>query len=204
MLEGRHLTSVRDGRTLFEDLNLQLDSGRVLQVEGANGAGKTTLLRILCGLTQPREGTVYWRGNDIQRHRAVYHENLLYIGHNPGIKLELTALENLRFFQAMGGHDGTAAALTEAIDRVGLYGFEDTLVRSLSAGQRRRVALTRLWLSTAPLWVLDEPFTAIDRQGVRQLETRLLQHVQSGGLAIITSHQAICLDGCPVQYLELG
>ena len=203
MLAGRHLTSVRAGRTLCADLTLQLEAGRGLQGEGANGAGKTTLLRILCGLTQPREGLVYWKGNDIQRHRAVYHENLLYIGHNPGIKPELTALENLRFFQAMGGHDGTAA-LTEALDRVGLYGYEDTPVRTLSAGQRRRVALARLWLSTAPLWVLDEPFTAIDRQGVRQLETRLLRHVQSGGLAIITSHQAICLDGCPVQQLELG
>ena len=204
MLEGRHLTSVRDGRTLFEDLNLQLEAGRVLQVEGANGAGKTTLLRILCGLTRPREGVVYWKGNDIQWHRASYHEDLLYIGHNPGIKPELTALENLRFFQALGGHDGTAAALTEALDRVGLYGYEDTLVRALSAGQRRRVALARLWLSTAPLWVLDEPFTAIDRQGVRQLETRLAQHVQDGGLAIITSHQAVSLDRCPVQRLELG
>ncbi|HYQ93090.1 MAG TPA: heme ABC exporter ATP-binding protein CcmA, partial [Candidatus Competibacteraceae bacterium] len=139
MLEGHHLTSVRDGRTLFTDLNLRLEIGQVLQVEGANGAGKTTLLRILCGLTQPREGTVHWQGHDIQHHRAVYHENLLYIGHNPGIKPELTALENLHFFQSLGGHDDQATALTEALDRVGLYGYEDTPVRSLSAGQRRRV-----------------------------------------------------------------
>lgn len=204
MLEGRNLTSVRDGRTLFDGLNLQLEAGRVLQVEGVNGAGKTTLLRILCGLTQPREGTVYWKGDDIRQCRTVYNEDLLYIGHHPGIKLELTALENLHFFHALGGHDGTATALEQALEQVGLYGYEESPVRTLSAGQRRRVGLARLWLSTAPLWVLDEPFTAIDRQGIRNLETRLRHHVQTDGLVIITSHQAVHLDGCPVQQLLLG
>jgi heme exporter protein A len=204
MLEGCHLTSVRDGRTLFKELNLQLEAGRVLQVEGVNGAGKTTLLRILCGLTQPREGSVYWKGDDIRQCRTVYYEDLLYIGHHPGIKLELTALENLRFFHSLGGHDGAATALEQALEQVGLYGYEESPVRTLSAGQRRRVALARLWLSMAPLWVLDEPFTAIDRNGIRNLEIRLLHHIQAGGLVIMTSHQAVRLDGCPVQQLLLG
>ncbi len=204
MLEGHRLTSVRAGRTLFADLSLGLPSGGVLQVEGANGAGKTTLLRILCGLTLPRAGTVCWQGTDIRACRPVYHQTLLYIGHNPGLKPELTALENLRFFHALQGQRGEAAALERALQRVGLYGYEESPVRTLSAGQRRRVALARLWLSAAPLWVLDEPFTAIDRAGVRALEIRLREHAAAGGMVAITSHQMLHLDGYPVQQLALG
>lgn len=203
MLEGRHLTCIRDGRTLFRDLNLTLEPGRALFVEGMNGAGKTSLLRILCGLTQPRGGSVYWRGDDIQHCRPLYYRNLLYIGHSPGIKLELTALENLRFFRALGGHSGDEVLLMLALEQVGLYGCEDVPVRTLSAGQRRRVALARLWLTTAVLWVLDEPLTAIDRDGIRQLEDRLLRHVQNGGLAVVTSHQPLRLDGCDLQRVRL-
>lgn len=203
MLEGRHLTSVREGRALFENLSLRLEPGQVLQVEGPNGAGKTTLLRILCGLTLPRAGMVCWQGEDIRFHRPLYHEALLYIGHNPGLKPELTPLENLRFFQALNSQSA-AIAPALALARVNLYGYEDSPVRLLSAGQRRRVALARLWLSAAPLWVLDEPFTAIDRAGVRALELRIQEHVSAGGLVAITSHQPVRLDDCSVQSLLLG
>jgi heme exporter protein A len=197
------MTCVRDGRALFEALTVQVEAGQILQIEGVNGAGKTSLLRILCGLSEPRSGTVYWRGQDIRVCRPVYHRELLYIGHNPGIKPELTPLENLRFFGALTGHSRTESDLATALERTGLYGYEDTKVAMLSAGQRRRVALARLWLNDAPLWILDEPFTAIDRDGVSHLEARLGSHIQAGGLAVLTSHQALRLDGGYVRHLRL-
>lgn len=204
MLEGRRLTCVRDGRSLFKDLDLCLKPGAILQVEGINGAGKTSLLRILCGLTQPQEGIVLWKDEDIRRCRPLYYQALLYIGHNPGIKPELTPVENLRFFHSLGGHAGTDAALEQALEQAGLYGYEDVPVRTLSAGQRRRVALARLWLTSASLWILDEPFTAIDQAGIRRLEARVMGHVQQGGAVMITSHQALRLDGCSLRRLSLG
>ena len=204
MLEGNGLTCVRDGRVLFNELNLRLEAGEILQVEGANGAGKTSLLRILCGLAQPREGTVYWQGKNINHYRSVYYRELLYIGHNPGVKQELTPLENLHFLRALKGRGGEHMAIDRALEQVGLYGYEDVTVRTLSAGQRRRVALARLWLSQGCLWVLDEPFTAIDRNGIRNLETQLMHHVQCGGMVIITSHQMPQWVGCRVRQLSLG
>lgn len=197
------LTCVRDGRTLFKNLDLSLEPGAMLQVQGANGAGKTSLLRILCGLAEPREGTVRWAGTDIRRCRADYYRDLLYIGHSPGIKLELSALENLRFSRSLGGHSHQNTALEDALDQIGLYGYEDVPVRSLSAGQRRRVALARLWFSKARLWVLDEPFTAIDREGINHLEHRLTEHVARDGMIILTSHQALQLEQVPLRHLTL-
>ena len=198
LLEASELTCIRDHRVLFSELNLQLQAGEILQIEGVNGAGKTSLLRILCGLMSPQEGDVYWRGETIRRCRPLFHEELLYIGHNPGVKEELTAQENLRFYQAQGAHRGD---IDEALDQVGLYAYEDVLVRSMSAGQRRRVALARLWLSTATLWILDEPLTAIDRDGISHLQARLQQHAENGGSVILTSHQP--LNAASVRRLEL-
>jgi heme exporter protein A len=203
MLEGHRLTSVRDGRTLFKGLDLRLQPGQALHVQGANGAGKTTLLRILCGLTEPREGTVCWQGNDIFEDRFAYHRELLYVGHSAGIKQELTALENLCFLHGISGRRVNPTVLEQSLKQVGLYGYEDVLVRNLSAGQRRRVALARLWSSNAKLWVLDEPFTAIDRDGINQLKARLGQHLQEGGMAIVTSHQTLNLGQQTIHSLRL-
>jgi heme exporter protein A len=203
MLEGRRLTSVRDGRTLFKELDLRLEPGQALHLQGANGAGKTTLLRILCGLTEPRDGTVTWQGNDIFENRFAYHKELLYIGHSAAIKQELTALENLRFLNAISGRRVNPSILEQSLQQVGLYGYEDVQVRALSAGQRRRVALARLWSSDAKVWVLDEPFTAVDRDGIGHLEMRLSQHLQEGGIAVVTSHQSLNLGQQPVHSLRL-
>ena len=203
MLEGRALACVRDGRTLFENLDCRVKRGEVLRLEGANGAGKTSLLRILCGLALPRRGVVRWNGEDIRHRRGEYHEQLLYIGHCPGIKEELTPLENLRFLRSLGGHAGDREVQEAALHIIGLCGYEDVPVRVLSAGQRRRVALARLWLSGASLWILDEPFTAIDREGIRHLEARLADHVKRGGMLVITSHQSSRLEGCHVRRLGL-
>ena len=202
-LAARGLTCVRAGRTLFENLDLDLAPGELLQVEGENGAGKTSLLRILCGLTQARDGVVTWDDGDIRDYRPEYHAQLLYIGHYPGIKEELTPLENLRFFRALGGHGADDSVLEAALDTGGLFGYEDVPVRTLSAGQRRRAALARLWLSTATLWILDEPFTAIDRAGVERLEARLAEHTHDGGMAVLTSHQALHLQASAIRHLSL-
>lgn len=203
MLEGRRLTSVRDGRALFKELDLRLEPGQALHLQGANGAGKTTLLRILCGLTQPQDGTVTWQGNDIFENRFAYHKELIYIGHSAAIKQELTAVENLRFLNAISGRRVNPSVLEQSLQQVGLYGYEDVQVRALSAGQRRRVALARLWSSDAKLWVLDEPFTAVDRDGIDHLEMRLSQHLQEGGMAVVTSHQTLNLGHQLVHSIRL-
>ncbi|NJO14329.1 MAG: cytochrome c biogenesis heme-transporting ATPase CcmA [Thioploca sp.] len=189
-LTATNLQCIRDDRILFENLNFTLPAGQLLQIEGRNGSGKTSLLRILCGLTLPTEGMVTWREQDIQAIRSTYYANLIYIGHAPGIKVELTPLENLAMAQAMGCYP-TEIPLTEALAQVGLYGFEDVPTRTLSAGQQRRVALARLLLNQAQLWILDEPFTALDKIAIHMIENWLEQHAQQGGMAVLTSHHPI-------------
>ncbi len=177
MLEARDLYCERDERTLFSGLSFTVDAGEWVQVTGGNGAGKTTLLRLLTGLARPDGGEVYWQGEPLRRVRDSFHRSLLWIGHQPGIKSRLTARENLHFF-----HPGDGARLPEALAQAGLAGFEDVPVARLSAGQQRRVALARLWLTRAALWVLDEPFTAIDVNGVARLTRRMAAHTAQGGI----------------------
>ena len=167
----------RGGRELFANLSFELQPGRLVQIEGANGAGKTSLLRILAGLS--RYG---FEG------RVEHHGPLLYLGHQPAVKGLLTPRENIAWHVA-GEGACTAAAIDAALGRVGLRGYEDVPSHNLSAGQQRRVSLARLYLSESPLWLLDEPFTAIDVGGVAELEQRLLGHVRQGGCVVFTSHQ---------------
>lgn len=202
MLEAQALGCVRGYRRLFADLNFTLSAGEVLLVEGKNGAGKTSLLRLLCGLAIPTEGEVLWQGEPLSRVRPEYHQALLYLGHTPGVKLELSPRENLQFLATLHGHRVDPETLDDILDTVGLFGFETVPARTLSAGQRRRIALARLWLGQHPLWILDEPFTAIDRTGVAHLEKRIAQHLDQGGAAVLTSHQALDL-GRPLRHLPL-
>ncbi len=176
MLEARELLCERDERTLFSGLSFTLNAGEWVQITGSNGAGKTTLLRLLTGLSRPDAGDVLWQGQPLHQVRDSYHQNLLWIGHQPGIKTRLTALENLHFYH----RDGDTAQCLEAPAQAGLAGFEDIPVNQLSAGQQRRVALARLWLTRATLWILDEPFTAIDVNGVDRLTQRMAQHTEQG------------------------
>ncbi len=192
-LEVRNLSCSREDRKLFSGLNFQLSAGHAIQIEGPNGSGKTTLLRMLCGLRLPDEGEIYWNGVDISEERSAFLGDLNYIGHAHGVKGELTPLENLRVSQAMAGQTNKLS-LDDALERVGLFGFEDVPSRTLSAGQRRRVALARLLISAAPLWILDEPFTAIDIQGQKQIEDMITSHVLGGGMAILTSHHPLDLS----------
>ncbi|WP_373777300.1 cytochrome c biogenesis heme-transporting ATPase CcmA [Glaesserella sp.] len=174
---------------LFEGCNLTVSSGDWWQIEGHNGIGKTSLLRILAGLATAAEGEVQWNGTLIQKQRDEYYANLFYLGHHAGIKPELTAWENLRFYQKIQGLEISDDALWNALGKVALIGREDLPCSHLSAGQQRRVALAKLWLTQAPLWILDEPFTAIDKKGVAELITHIEQHCEQGGMTIFTSHQ---------------
>ncbi|MDX1735063.1 MAG: cytochrome c biogenesis heme-transporting ATPase CcmA [Halioglobus sp.] len=190
LLAVERLSLVRGGRQLFSDLSLCVTAGQFWMIEGANGAGKTSLLRILAGLSR--------YGFEGRARRTV---PMLYLGHHSAVKPLLSPRENLSLHPA-GAGDYDAAAIDRALAEVGLYGYEDVPSRTLSAGQHRRVNLARLYLSSEPLWILDEPFTAIDKTGVAQLETRLAAHVSGGGAVVLTSHQALSVD-CEVQRLGL-
>lgn len=186
-----NLACQRGDKVLFQHLNLQIQAGDFVQIEGHNGIGKTSLLRIVAGLASPLEGKVRWNSEEIIKQREVFHYDLLYLGHQSGIKPELTAWENLRFYQQIGHCRQGDDLLWEVLQTVGLLGREDIPAAQLSAGQQKRIALARLWLSKAPLWILDEPFNAIDKKGVAVLTALFEQHAQNGGIVILTSHQEV-------------
>jgi heme exporter protein A len=187
LISAVNLTCIREERLLFDELSLEVYPGDIVQVEGPNGSGKTSLLRILSGLSQPYDGQILYKKQIISRCREEFHQNLLYFGHLSGVKGEMTAEENLEFNLALQGNK-TEEVLTY-LAKVNLDGFEDSLASHLSAGQHRRIALARLYQSNAPIWILDEPFTAIDKQGVAGLEQLFFAHAQRGGCVILTTHQ---------------
>ncbi len=201
MLDVKRLTCERDDRILFTDLNFSVHPGQVFQIEGVNGSGKTTLLRILCGLNTDFSGCVFWKGVDCARDFSVISQDLLYLGHHPGIKTSLTPLENLAWFKAL--HARASGDAVMALDAVGLRGYEDIPCALLSAGQQRRVALARLYLSQAVLWILDEPFTALDKTGVGNKERLMADHARRGGVVILTTHHNLKLPDMPVRGLHL-
>jgi heme exporter protein A len=173
---------------LFEDLNFSLKSGQIMQLAGPNGAGKTSLLRIIAGFAAPDEGDVFWRENSITKNYDDFARELLFIGHKTGVNAQLTAVENVRFWLQIQGYSNEQE-LYPLLAKIGLVGLEDVPVRSLSAGQQRRVALLRLWLNDAKLWILDEPFTALDKAGVAFLQDRFVSHLENGGAILLTTHQ---------------
>lgn len=190
-LKTEKLACQRGDKILFTGLNLTVNSGDFVQIEGHNGIGKTSLLRIVVGLAQALSGEVSWNGINVVKQRENYHYDLLYLGHHSGVKPELTAWENLKFYQRISACKQGDEVLWQVLETVGLLGREDIPAAQLSAGQQRRIALARLWLSKAPLWILDEPFTAIDKKGIQVLTALFEQHVQKGGIVIFTSHQDI-------------
>lgn len=193
MLTASALSCVRGERRLFSGLDLAVGPGEWLHVQGENGAGKTSLLRILAGLSPAAEGEIRWQGEPIKALAEDYRRHLLFLGHHGAVKEELTPLENLTLAAQL---DGTVLDETEALTalaRFGLRGREDLPVRFLSAGQKRRVLLARLAVRKATLWILDEPFTALDVKAVEMLSGLIVEHVTQDGIAILTSHQSIPL-----------
>ena len=202
MLEVQGLTCFRQDRCLFADLDFTLSPGDICQIEGPNGAGKSTLLRALLGLFRADEGQVSWQQQNVTKQQENFFQDVLYLGHKFAISADLSPLQNLMSWSEL--HSINTANFEYALAQVGLAGLEDIPCHSLSAGQHRRVALARLWLSSAKLWVLDEPFTAIDKAGVALLQNKFQQHMSAGGMVLITTHQDLSLQFDSLKTLTLG
>jgi len=194
-LEGRELGVRRGYRAIFRGIDLSLRRGELLQVMGPNGAGKSSLLRVLSSLMPPAEGNLYWRGRPVRAGDADYLGHLAYLGHTNGIYPDLSAIENLRFAARIAGQRPTAEAARLALGQLGLDDVADAPVRTLSQGQRRRVALARLALTPSELWVLDEPSTSLDDASSAGFNALLARHLHRGGMAVIATHQRLRADG---------
>jgi len=199
-LEGTGLSCIRDDRVLFEQLAFELVSGQVLLLEGKNGSGKTSLLRILCGFREPDAGDILWCGDAIKD--SQFYAQMAYVGHLDGIKKELTVLENLKMTLALSSSG--QYSIDEALAKVHLAGYDDILVQALSAGQKRRLSLARLLITENVLWILDEPFTSLDKHGIALIETLMTEHCANGGMIVLTSHHDIDLSDVDVQRINLS
>ncbi|WP_049721710.1 cytochrome c biogenesis heme-transporting ATPase CcmA [Gilvimarinus polysaccharolyticus] len=192
LLTLNNLSCERDSRTLFSGVHYSCPPGTLLQIVGFNGAGKTTLLHTVAGLLPAACGDVRWRGRPIAQQRQAFYQDLLYLGHQVPVKPQLSVRENLLWLGALNT-PATEAAIAAALVEVDLAGFEDSPCYALSAGQKRRVLLAQLYLSRAALWILDEPFTAIDKSGVLKLEAAMARHATNGGVVLFTSHQPLAM-----------
>ncbi|MGQ0443114.1 MAG: cytochrome c biogenesis heme-transporting ATPase CcmA [Methylophilaceae bacterium] len=203
MLSVSNLQCVRGERILFQNISFHLEKGRLLYIEGANGSGKTTLLRTVCGLFQSNQGQVRWNNQDIQSLAEDYLGQVLYIGHLAGIKEDLTAVENLQFSASLTGNMVSRDQVVAALTALDIARCADLTTRILSQGQKRRVALARLWLEDNPLWVLDEPFTALDVSTIQLITGQIETFVNNGGIVIFTSHQLPNFDPRIMQHIRL-
>lgn len=198
-LQAKDLCCQRDQRILFNQLNFELIAGEILLLDGGNGCGKTTLLKILCGFRQADSGALFWNGTAISD--TDYLNTLAFVGHSNGHKQELTVRENLSYFQALRkpGH----YSQDEALESMKLEGIKDRLVSHLSAGQKRRLALARLLTTNSQLWLLDEPFTSLDKMGISIFETLMNNHIQQGGMIVLTSHHELSLPFKSLKRIQL-
>lgn len=201
-LEAESLQLWRGERHVLRGAGFSLAAGECLQVRGANGAGKTTLLRAVCGLLYPEGGRILWDGSDVRADLSAYHAHLIYIGHEPPLKPDLSALENLRFWIGVR-QPVERQALEAALQRVGADRWSTRAVRTLSAGQRRRVALAALALLAVPLWLLDEPTTNLDADGQRLVGTLIEEQLARGGLVVAAGHHELSVSPTRVRRLEL-
>lgn len=204
MLQASHLSCIRGDRELFSGVGFDLAPGGLLRLLGANGAGKTSLLRLLCGLLRPDTGSIQWHGLATEADADAFHAAMLYLGHQNALQDALTVQENLAFYAALEGDAGQATRTTQALTRMGVRACQHRLVRHLSQGQKRRVALSRLLLTQASLWILDEPFVALDHAAILTLADVISEHLQRGGMVILTSHQDVPIAARQEQSLELG
>ncbi len=190
MLEVNNIECVKGYEALFSGFNLRIKPAQIVQISGENGVGKTSLLRIISGLSYPAQGDVLWEGESIYKQPTPFQIQLAYLGHLNALKSGLTALENLKMQQSMLSVANRFSP-EDALSQTGLNGYEHITTYQLSAGQKRRVAIARLLLSSAKLWILDEPITALDKAGAKVFESMIEKHIQQGGMAIVTSHQTL-------------
>lgn len=207
-LAVENLQCSRGERTLFENLSFSVDSSKLLYVQGDNGSGKTTLLRTLCSLSQAHAGNIRWNNETTKELAEDFTGQVLYIGHLAGVKDDLTPIENLQFSATLAGHTISREQAIAALTQVNIARCADLPTRVLSQGQKRRVALARLWLQDnslqTPLWILDEPFTALDAEAIGVLTAHIEVFVKKGGMVVFTSHQAPTFDATIMQQLTLS
>jgi heme exporter protein A len=203
VLEAEQLQLWRGARHVLRGLSFRAAAGESLHVRGPNGCGKTSLLRTLAGFLWPEEGRLLWNSRAVSADRDGYAADLAYLGHENALKADLSARENLDFSINLR-HATAAGAVGGVLERLGVLGQADLPVRVLSAGQRRRVAMARIMLARAQLWLLDEPFTNLDAQGVHELSAVVGEHVAAGGVAILTAHAELALPGRALRPLELA
>ena len=204
MLEASNLECVRGERRLFADVSFRLEGGEMLYLQGRNGSGKTSLLRMLCGLTPAASGDIRWRSQPIGKLGESFRSELCYLGHHNAIKEELTPLENILSSARLAQESIDEEAALDALELVGLHGREDLACRYLSQGQKRRAALARLVHEKRALWILDEPYVALDRAAIQLVAGLVGAHLQRGGLAVLTTHQAVAVPAAAVRELWLG
>lgn len=196
LFAGNDLTCVRGERTVFQGLSFSIDAGGMLLLVGPNGSGKSSLLRLMAGLLQPAHGVIQWHDTDTREDPEAHNGRLHYVGHHDAIKPVLSVAENLRFWAEMhGGADGAHGRVLNALDGFGIPHLADVPARFLSAGQRRRTSLARILASNAPIWLLDEPTTALDKDAIAALEGIIADHRAAGGMAIISTHSPINGEG---------
>ncbi|PLY17065.1 MAG: heme ABC transporter ATP-binding protein CcmA [Sedimenticola sp.] len=204
MLQVVDLECVRGDRRLFSELSFELLPGELLHLYGHNGSGKTTLMRAICGLIQPTAGEVLWNGESSRKLAEDFTQEVIYVGHKNGIKDDLSGIENLRISCALDGCPISEQQAWDALEEIGLRGQEDLPTQVLSQGQKRRVGLSRLLVHKARLWILDEPFTALDKAAVGFLQSVIRRHIDQGGMVILTTHQEVTLTEGQVKRLQLG
>lgn len=202
LLEARAINCWRGDRHILRDVSFALRAGEFLKITGPNGVGKTTLLRIVCGLLPAESGVVEWHGRPMRGTSDEFHAEMAYLGHLNSLKADLTARENLRFLAGLR-QDLAPSEVDGALDRVGILSRGDLPARSLSAGQKRRLALARLLLADATLWVLDEPVTNLDTAGIELVEALVREHIGGGGMALAAAHQRLLDDEPGLRRLEL-
>jgi heme exporter protein A len=194
-LHLQNLACMRGGKTLFADLSVVLEPGHLLRITGSNGAGKSSLLRMLCGLLTPSMGSIQWGENPIHVDRDFFHTQLIYLGHTPALKGDLSAEENIIAAGSLSGDVITSSMARAALANSGLGHLASRLARTFSQGQKQRVALARLQLAQdKPLWLLDEPFNALDQNANEALQSLIQGHLSRGGMVALSSHQLVALD----------
>ena len=190
MLELKKLSCERNDRVLFKDLSLLVESGDIVQISGSNGSGKTSLLRVICGLNDCFTGGVFWKGETRDSDVESFRNDLLFLGHRVGLSMLLSPIENLKWITGVKT-DFLEKDLLQALSRNGLQGSEYQPCFLLSAGQQQRAALSRLHLSEEPIWILDEPFNALDSEAVDLLENLIIEHARRGGIVLVTTHHKL-------------
>lgn len=199
----KNLQCIRWDNILFQGLDFSLKDGGLLQINGVNGSGKSSLLQMCVGLIQASEGEIIWNDENINNCRYQFQSEITYFGHTNGVKGGLSALENMKVMHALSGCR-SKIDYSLILEQIGLANMEDVLLSRMSAGQKRRVGLSRIFMAISKLWLLDEPFNALDKNGKKIIEQLIVKHCTAGGIVIFATHQTMAIEAYPLQHIHLG